>query len=470
MKRRSLLSIALLVALFMISGNAMAMNQFNASSLSMGGAQAPTARGVEVIGWNPAFLGFSDGPKVSMYSPLTQFANFGMVLANDFMSLDQIDKYFTDGQVWTDEDKQSILNEIDGDAWDIYTDFYLPIFAFSFPTEYVNVALSFDTGVSSNISFSKEFIDLALYGNGIDMLGQTRDFSDTDIGFQATSRFGLTFAKRFEHIVDIPYVDEITTGFTFTYNIGHAYGEVTESKGTFFTDVGELVGTGVFEVVNAGITGNTGHTNPDDDEDIEIDAMAGSGVGLDFGIGAKILKDKGVVGFSIINLINTMNWTGGQKRLYTFDFDQAPPLEGLDNFDTWVDSNLAMTDTLLSNNEDFTTELPTIIHLTGGYKPIDKLMVTAALKTQINDTPGMKKYTRLGFGARYDALGMLPVRAGFSVGGRGGFSYGMGFGLHFGFWHTDIGWAYERGFMNSANGIKMAFTTTWFFGGKAREL
>jgi hypothetical protein len=50
------------------------------------------------------------------------------------------------------------------------------------------------------------------------------------------------------------------------------------------------------------------------------------------------------------------------------------------------------------------------------------------------------------------------------VGGRGGFSYGMGFGTHFGFLRTDIGWSWERGFLNSANGIHMAWNTVWVFG------
>ena len=444
----------LLVVLLIPAGSVFAFNQVNARALAMGGAQTTLSKGVQTIGWNPAFMAFDDNPAISIYTPLF---NFGFRLSNDFVSLNTVNDYFEDGRYLDEAAKDDLLSEIDGSSWDFYTDFYLPVFAISFPTEYINMAISYDVGVSMDWQFSKEFVEIAFKGNSIDNLGQRRDFSDTGSRAQIASRIGLTFAKSFHELPDLDWMNQLTTGFTFNYFIGHGFGDVINAEGYILSDVGVFEGVGIIETVNGGITGTK-------EDSIDFDPFAGNGVGLDLGVGAKLLDNKLTVGISIINLINEIQWRDVQHRIYSYKMSEPPNIDGLNNLPQWFDDNMELVDTLLSETEDFTTEMPQVLHLNGGYELRSDLHLAANARFGLNDAAGGSKQARVGFGAEWHTLKSFPLRAGMSIGGRGGFSYGMGFGLHQGFWHTDIGWAWERGFLNSANGIHLAFRTTFFFG------
>jgi hypothetical protein len=469
--KRMQIIIAVALILFMFGTSAMAFNPITARSMAMGNTHAVTLRGVETIGINPAFMAFSDNPSFSMYSPLV---NLGFNFSNDFFGLDKIDKYFQKNLHLDDALKTEFLSEFDGDEWDIYTDFYIPVFAISFPTRYLSIGLSMDTGISTDTWLSKEFFNFALNGNPIEDFGITHDFGNTGERMQWSSRLGLTIAKRFDDTFDITWLDELTTGFTFTYYIGHAFSETVQATGTFLTNSAANAGTeehvmeghGIIEIVNGGIKlGN------DTEGDIEFGGGAmsfasGSGVGLDFGLGAKILKGKGIVGLSFINIMNTINWTGAQRRYYSFDIENPPTFSGMNNPEKWVEENFTLVDSLSQDDEDITSHVPSSFNMTGGYFLTEDLLVASDMRFALNDCPGQRKGARFGAGLEYSGLKVLPLRMGFSNGSRSGFTFGMGFGLHTGFWRTDIGWSWERGIASTANGMRFAWNTVWFFGRK----
>lgn len=436
---------------------ASAFNQVHARQLAMGGAAATTFRGVETIGWNPAFLAFKDNPGFSIVLPALT-PNLGMRLSNDFLSLDEVNKYFTNGQYWTAQDKQDILNAVVGDAWDFYIDAYMPVFEVSMQTKFAMMALSYDVGVSSDWRFSKQFLDVALNGNGIDNLGKLRDFSDTGLRGQAASRIGFTFARNFETAFeDVDWVDEVTFGFTASYLLGHGYFDVIQSDMTLLTDVGTFESNGLVKVVNAGVTGIG--------DSLNTNLFNGHGVGLDLGIGMKILGGRGTIGLSIINMLNTIRYSQSQLRVYSFNTDSPLPLNGsLANPQNFIENNFTTVDSLSDDYGAVDAHLPTVLHLNGGYFVGKGLTVSSNLRIGLNDAVGGAKTVRAGAGLEYAGIPVLPLRLGASIGGRGGFSYGVGFGLRLGFLHTDIGWAWERGFLNSANGLYMAMNTVYFFG------
>jgi len=451
MKRIILLLTLLLLTLHPVALHA--FNQVNARALAMGGAHTTLSRGVEVIGWNPAFMAFDDNPDVSVYTPLL---NFGFRLSNDFISMRTVGDYFQDGLYWTDEIKESFLSEIEGDAWDFYTDFYLPLVAFSFPTQFIKMAVSYDLGFSSDWRFSREFVELAIKGNGQEYLGQRRDFSDTSSRYQLSSRLGLTFAKSFNELPDLDWMSQLTAGFTFTYYIGHAFAEVVDAEGSMLMDVGVFEGSGKVESINAGITGAGGNK-------IEADPFAGNGVGLDLGVGARLFDDRLTLGLSVINLIQSMEWTGAQRRINSYELFEAPTFSGLTSPDEWFEKNMTLVDSLVESNTSVRTELPQSVHIDGGYELGEDLHVSASVRYGMNDATGGSSKARFGAGLEWHTLRSFPIRVGASVGGRSALSYGMGFGLYQGFWHTDFGWAWERGFLDSATGLHLAIRTTFFF-------
>lgn len=441
---------------FLVGSQAYATNQIQARGLAMGSAHLVGARGVEVVGFNPAFLGFEEAGSFTLQLPALT-PNIGFRLSNDFLSLNQINNHFEADKFWDNEEKQEILDAFDGNEWDIYNDFHIPIFGLSFKTKYLSVGINAETFSNMDIKFSKQFIELALMGHGFDQYGKPRDFSDTDLRAQVYTKIGFTFAKQFLELPqEVEWIDEFTAGFTVNYLMGHVYGDLEEASGTFLTDTGVMETGGMVRTVNAGATEEDGEINVDD-------PMNGSGMSFDLGFGAKMFEEKAIFGVSFINLGNKISWTNAEKRIYSFDARNAPPLENLNHIDEWLEKNLSTVDSLAGEDLDYETHVPSMMNLTAGYRPLKDLLVASNIRVGLNDAPGMSKSIRFGVGAEYEGLKALPLRMGWSVGGRGAFTYGMGFGLRLGFLRTDFGWAWERGMMNSANGLHFAWNTIWVF-------
>lgn len=462
MKRRSLLrgaAILLTVALLFVSaGDAAAFNQVHARQLAMGGAAAATFRGVETIGWNPAFLAFRDNPSTSFIIQGIN-PNVGLRLSNDFISLDEVNTYFSASKFLTEQDKDDLLNAMTGDSWDFYIDAYVPVLEMTFQTKFAMIGLSYDVAASSDWRFSKQFIEMAFKGNGLDYAGVERDFSDTDMRINASSRIGFTFARGFERAFrDIEWIDDVTIGFTASYLLGHGYADIEDGSMSMFYDVGQFESSGMVSTVNAGFYAYPG-------DSVDYEPIDGDGIGLDIGIGAKILDGRGTIGISMINLLGTIRYEHSQRRYYSFATDEPLPLNGsLTNPQTFIDQNFTMVDSLTEEAGAVDVSLPRVLQLNGSYNIAQSLLVGGNIRATLNDAPGGKPGVRVGSGVEYSGIPILPLRFGASFGGRGGFSYGVGFGFHFGPWRTDIGWAWERGFLNSANGLHMALNSVFFFG------
>lgn len=436
-----------------------ALHPVQARDLSMGMASAADAIGVRVVGYNPAFLAFSNQPNVTVSVPAL---NFGFRFGNNSFSMDDLNTYFADGDTLTATEADELVDLVESDALKLTTDTFVRVLGVSFPAKYLDVALTYDVGVSFDTRLDDDFIDIIFRGNSFDQLGIPRTFDQTKTSMFAASRVGLTFAKSFQYADEFDWMDELTAGATFNYYMGHAFVDIEESDGSFLADYGGTELDAYFEVIGAGMLET-------DSEDTlaafygQDDPMAGSGVGLDLGVGAVLLDGKARVGVSIINLVNTMNWTGGVRHIYALRANSIP-LDGLTGGEDYIDENFTQIDSSVSRNEDLTTELPRQFRLDGAYQVRNDLVVTGGLVIQTNDVIGADGFVRAGVGAEYSPLKVLPLRAGISVGGRSGVSLGGGFGLHFGWWHTDIGFGWEHGVANGAKGLRIGFNNILVFG------
>lgn len=457
--RKIAVSLAVAALLVIAVEPAGAMLPVQARDLSMGMAQAAEGVGVQVVGYNPAFLGFHSQPSVTFSFPVL---NLGFRFGNNSWSNDDINTYFEDGKVWTDEDRADIIGKLADDKLAMTSDLFIRAFGVSFPAKYLNVAITYDVGMSVDTRLDDELLRLAINGNPIEKLGVQRTFEETKASMLATSRIGLTFAKNFKYAREVDWLDELTAGATFHYYIGHAFLDVAETRGDFMTDYEGTTSHAYFEVVGAGQLSN------DESHDFySDDPTAGSGVGLDLGIGGRLLDGRATVGFSIVNLVNQMSWSGGTRHIYAYDLEGLP-LEGMDGGQAYVDSNFVTVDSAAGEDETLSTSLPRLFHLNGSYLLTRRLSVTGGLTFQTNDVVGADAFARAGFGAEWRGLRVLPLRAGMSFGGRSGVAFGAGFGLHFGFWQTDFGIGWESGLFDGAKGMRLGLSSIFVFG--AREL
>ncbi|MBZ0265420.1 DUF5723 family protein [bacterium] len=408
-------------------------------AISMGGGHAVSARGVEAVGWNPAFLAFSDGPAYSFNLPLI---NLNYKFSNDLLSINLLNEYAQEDRYLTKTDKLDILGSLDNDNLDFDTYAYLPVVAISFPTSEVNMALTADLCLSGGAVLSDQFLRTILLGYTADDTGTTRVFTG-DAEILAAWRIGLTNAKSFD-MDEIEWLDELTAGFTVSYYSGIAYADILEGHGELYMTSTDLKGNGIARVIRS------------------EENASGTGIGLDLGIAGRMLDRKAIVGLSWINISSSMEWNNLTRHRYSFEVDGAPAFDQLT--DSWLEDHLQTVDEEVSKSERAITRVPSVFRVAGGYQLKPTLLLTTGLDFQLNNSPGEYKTAEMGAGVEWSVLKFLPLRAGAKLGGHKGFTLGTGFGLYLGNWRTDIGWSYAGGILQSAEGFSFGINTVFFFG------
>jgi hypothetical protein len=165
---------------------------------------------------------------------------------------------------------------------------------------------------------------------------------------------------------------------------------------------------------------------------------AGKGYSFDFGITLRF-TDELQAAFSVTDLgritwdYNTItNNDTDTFAYYDFDLSTNDP-----TYNTLV-NDLGGYYTQDSGTA-FTTSMPTKFRAGVMYKPSDKLLVEFNWVKGTNDLPGNSSSNIFSVGAEYFPVDFIPVRAGFSVGGPGGYYISAGTGLKFKDIALDIG-------------------------------
>jgi hypothetical protein len=446
------LTFAFLVSLT-VTTTTHAFHPVQARDLSMGMTSAANAVGIRVVGLNPAFLAFRSQPTTTVTIPML---SFGFRFGNNAYSNKDIAEYFRGGMRWDETDLEYLAGRVDQDKLAFTTDMWTQIIGVTFPTKFLDMAVTYDMGMSLETNFSDDFTNLILLGNPLDSLGQEKSFDNTDLSGYFLSRIGLTFAKNFDYAEEIDWMDELTAGVTFHYYIGHSFFDIEDFSGSFLTDYDGTTSSGYMEVVGAGkLSGD------ENDDFYSDDFVSGGGVGLDLGVGAKVLDGRGTVGLSIVNLINQMTWSNGRRAVYSYDLDGLP-LSGMSD-SLWFEEHFNSVDSLSNETQNLKTELPRLIRLNGAYELTKQITLTTGFTAQFNDVIGADAFVRGGLGIEHRTMDWFSLRGGMSLGGRSGVAFGAGFGLHHGIWQTDIGFGWEHGVFDSAKGMRFGIMTVLHF-------
>ncbi|MDP8206050.1 MAG: hypothetical protein P9L92_05245 [Candidatus Electryonea clarkiae] len=431
--------------------NASAFVPPNAKGIALGGEVGVTVRGAEAVGWNPAFLGFEDNPRMVITSPLL---STGLHFYNNSFSVSTINTYFQQDKFLDESDKKEILDLVDEDGLLIHNDVFVPAIGFSFPTAFLNMSLNFNTMSITDARLDKDFIRVALKGYGYEHLGEVASFDDMEMTSANFGRISLTGAKRFEEmgfVDETGFINEFTAGFTFSYFMGFAYVDLIEANASLYADYGEFDGNGLAEIVSS---------------------FGGNGVGLDLGMGFKFANRRGIYGVSIINAINKIHWTDCDRRLYSFDTDfvtylgdpvPGPSLQGMEDVDAWIEKNFNTVDSL-SEGEEVTVSLPSSLLMSMGWWLREDLLASGAVRQGLNEAAGNTSVPGLSAGIEYLIHPKFPLRAGMGFDHRGGTSFGFGSGMRIGTWRTDVGFSYRNGLFNYSNGFTFGISTSFVMG------
>jgi len=377
---------------------------FNAVGLGMGNAFGAVARGVDAFAWNPANLALKYENRMEI-----NLVGFNFSAANSSLSIDDYKRYFTEaghGGHWDEQEIEELLALIPEEGLDANGDVQANVLGLLFGRFGLSVQ-----GIGKAIGIiPKSVIELSLRGNE----EQFKEFSFKDFagdGFSAV-KFSLSLSQ------PIPvkkFFDEFGVGLNINYYNGLAMAEVTRAEGSFVTTNDAIIST--MDVVN-----RTG--------------QGGSGFGFDLGAAGKI-EDDWTVSMVLRNMFAGITWTQQleeNRATFVVDTIRIGDFGELDS----------LVETSTYSIEEFKTSLPLVFHFGIAHNLRDNLTLALDLEQAFEDKLGYSDKAQIAVGVEYVPTPIVPLRAGMSFGGKYKYLFGLGMGLHLGFFHLDLAYAMHQ--------------------------
>jgi hypothetical protein len=467
-------STIVLIIFLGVTGLIFSQSSIAVDARSMGMAKTFTSSSycLDALGKNPANL-FRDSLKhVELIIPLP-LPNLSISGGTNFLSLDDYNYFFgvknkdangkDIGRVLTTADKNR-LKGLFSDGGNIFLNESLILFGISIQPNKSFGTFSFTISdeISANATFPKSIIDIAMDGN---ITNSVYNFNDSQFKAWWIRKYSFSYAREiniFPHILK-----SLTAGISFNIIQGFAYAGIDHINTQLQTG-NENVITGQGNFMAHAAFSPSFNVKYDFDKSAKTDnafsifpTPAGSGVGIDFGLNAK-LSDFFSVGFALTD-IGSVTWN---KNVAEYSTNKAIYLDDLTNKD--------QRDTLVNhltgkNNgkyvNSFYTKLATASHL-GCALQLSKLLLALDYNQGFNDQPGNSTKPRFSAGTEWiPNWWVLEFRTGISVGGYDKFNWGAGLGLNFGLLELNFGTSdFQYAFApNSAKRISIAFDSKWKF-------
>ena len=155
---------------------------------------------------------------------------------------------------------------------------------------------------------------------------------------------------------------------------------------------------------------------------------AGKGYSIDLGFNMQI-ADEWHIALSVTDLgkiwwnYNTfINDDTNHFAYYNFDLNSSDP-----TYNTFI-NDLDGISTRIAN-KTYTTDMPTRFRAGVMFQPSDRFILESDWMKGNNNLPGNSNQNVLSVGSEYYPLDFLPLRAGLSIGGPGGYYIGIGTGI-----------------------------------------
>lgn len=375
---------------------------YDATGMALGGAYAARAIGVDAIVWNPAQLALPRSKKIEL-----NLIGLNVNIGTSSLSINNYERYFTEsgnGGEWSDADIDEILNLIPEDGFDIAGE----VNANALGLAVAHFGISFQAIGKVLGVIPKESFELFLKGNLKD------NYIFNNLNGNGFSALKVSIAGS-QPIKFEKYFDSFAVGMNFNYYQGFALFETIRSEGFFYTGLDYI------------------HTKMNL---IGRKAEGGSGYSIDLGAAGNI-NEKWSVSLAMKNVIGGINWSVNTEEMhYSVNLDSVQYVEGDDAKTESLDTTYAIG--------AFRTGLPMVWHLGLAYQWTPNLLLLLDLEQATENKMGFSDQGMLAIGAEYSVLSFLPLRGGIGFGGKWGYQFGLGLGLHFGVFHFDIAYSMHR--------------------------
>ncbi len=398
-----------------------AQNIMIPSSMGTAGTIATQSRGDDVIGWNPANLGFEDNPDFSMsfgVIPIVPIPAINMV--NSAVSMNWLADYLFSERYLDNNTKNKMFEVFGDEGWDLNPLLYAKILGISSG----NFAFTIGAEVNSNITLPTSVLKFAMYGN---KFGEEISLDDIDGSAQVVIPFALSYGFPLE----IPNLDldignnYLGIGVKLLWGVGH--GEVEYFEGGMTTYIDQVVGTG---------SGSIKYS------------YDGFGLAFDLGWALKI-GDNITTNLAIQNLFGFIKWKDKNSEIIELDFNAE--VEVSDDFEDITDA-FTGNDTTYSI-KGYTSDYPTYLIAGFEYDVLPNIELYLNYKQYFNEEFQFSTSPRFSFATKMSPAKWFPIRMGIAFGGYEKFQAGIGFGLHAKHYHFDIGITQTGGLFSSARGI-----------------
>ena len=412
------------------SGELLAFGESNARGMGMAGTLVAVSTDVDAVGWNPANLALAPRGQVCL-SPFS----VGIKVANNAFSINTYNKY--NGEHWSDQDRQEILNAIPADGLDIDVGAEARAFGFS----YGPFAFKSRVVASGQVVLPRTPIEILLYGNEFD-----RSYGLEDLDGEGWAALSLSFsgAQILQPGALKKHFDLFAVGGTLKILRGFAYGDLVTSEAEIYTGRDRVDGGG---------------------EIVTHEARGGSGLALDLGVAGRTRKGW-TVGVSVIHAFGGISWSNEVKeRTNSFEMDSL-------NVSNMVEveyvEDLIDTEETTRDLDTFTSDLPGILRL-GLAREWAKLLWAIDYEQGFSESAGVSTTPRFSSGLEYRPQTWLTLRGGLSLGGqRPRVNTALGLGLGGKAFTLDLAVINRGGiFPGGSKGIGIALDTKIRWGGRS---
>ncbi|MHB8931434.1 MAG: DUF5723 family protein [Melioribacteraceae bacterium] len=443
----------------------------DAKSAAMGKTGVTSSFGLRALGNNPANL-FSDSSKHVEFVVPFPLPNLSGSVGTNFMTIDEYNYFFgtktkdadgnTIGRYLTDADKSRMKN-LFADGGAITTDLQIQYFAISIKpsNDFGTFAFSMGDVFSSNVTFPQGIVSIALDGNPVN---QVYNFNDTKLKAWWLRKYSLSYARSLNIL---PIFQKISVGVSFNIIQGFAYvgtdhvnTQLTTGARNIITGKGDFLANAAFSPdFNVKYDFDKSTTAKKDFKFTPFPTPAGNGIGLDFGINAK-LNDVWSFGFAITD-IGSVTWNKNAAQYYSNSAIYLDDLSNQSQRDSLVKALVGKDNGKYIN--EFSTQLATALRL-GASMQIKNLLLAFDYNQGFNDQPRNSKNPRFSVGADW-TFGFFDLRTGLSFGGFDKFNWGLGCGFDFGFLEMNFGTPDFESVVvpNSAKRVTVSIDSRWKF-------
>jgi len=449
-------------------------------SVSLGNTYTARPDGIYSIGKNPANLAFLENSE--MYCPLP-IPEISVSAGTDFMNIDEFNYFFggdgqnqngeTIGRYLTPKDVTRFKdlfengNNVNGDISIRYLAFTLKL------APSIGVfGFSISDRVSVNASVPRDLVEL-MDGNEI---GKEYSLSDLRLNSWYVRDYTLSYGRDLSSLMP-DYFNSFSAGISLKLLHGFSYSRI-ESSGSSFqvTDDARMNFVGDLSVRSA-FSPDFG-VKYDFEEEEKKSAVsgpfhtpAGTGFGLDLGVTAKMF-DYFTFAISVTD-IGSIKW---DKETANYISDTKFTLDGFfgkDNYSDIVDSALKTLEPKGEYAKEFSSDLPTALHIGAAFS-LDKFLavnfpgtmdIYADYHQGFNEMPLNSLTPRFALGVDWKPAKWFAFRNGISAGGIEGFNWSAGIGFDTGALRIDFATQHFHSWLNgnSAKRVSLLVGSRWIF-------